>query len=122
MFPPPGSRSCWASSLSSPSVSTAGKSRSRLSPGGCCRQRSFAGTERDRSVRLPRQRSEASGDYRRSPARARRIRQAMYTYGRNRGCRISLDYTYRGMQVALLENEMLEVGILVDKGADVFQF
>src|SRR5207248_9156603 len=46
----------------------------------------------------------------------------MYTYGRKDGCRISLDYTYKGMRVAFLENELLEVGILVDKGADVFQF
>jgi hypothetical protein len=46
----------------------------------------------------------------------------MYTYGRKTGCRISLDYTYRGMRVAFLENETLRVGILLDKGADVFEF
>lgn len=46
----------------------------------------------------------------------------MYTYGRKGGCRISLDYTYKGMRVAFLENELLRVGILVDKGADVFEF
>jgi hypothetical protein len=46
----------------------------------------------------------------------------MYTYGRKTGCRISLDYTYRGMKVAFLENEAIRVGILVDKGADVFEF
>src|SRR5437762_12856774 len=46
----------------------------------------------------------------------------MYSHGRKGGCRISLDYTYKGMRVAFLENELLEVGILVDKGADVFQF
>lgn len=46
----------------------------------------------------------------------------MYTHGRKTGCRISLDYTYRGMQVAFLENQVLRVGILVDKGADVFEF
>ncbi|HEV8338561.1 MAG TPA: aldose 1-epimerase [bacterium] len=46
----------------------------------------------------------------------------MYTYGRKVGCRISLDYTYKGMRVAFLENETLRVGVLVDKGADIFEF
>ncbi len=47
---------------------------------------------------------------------------AMYTHGRKQGCRISLDYTYRGMRVAFLENEVLRVGVLLDKGADIFEF
>lgn len=46
----------------------------------------------------------------------------MYTYGRKTGCRVSLDYTYRDMRVAFLENDLVRVGILVDKGADVFTF
>jgi len=46
----------------------------------------------------------------------------MYTHGRKQGCRISLDYTYKGMRVAFMENEALRVGILLDKGADVFEF
>lgn len=46
----------------------------------------------------------------------------MYTYGRKTGCRISLDYTYRKMRVAFLENELLRVGVLLDKGADIFEF
>lgn len=46
----------------------------------------------------------------------------MYTYGRKQGCRMSLDYTYRDMRVAFLENELIHVGILLDKGADVFTF
>ncbi|MBL8153691.1 MAG: aldose 1-epimerase [Anaerolineae bacterium] len=46
----------------------------------------------------------------------------MYTYGRKEGCRISLDYTYKGMRVAYLENELLRVGVLLDKGADIFDF
>jgi hypothetical protein len=45
----------------------------------------------------------------------------MYTHGREQGCRISLDYTYRGMRVAFLENEELCVGVLTDKGGDVFE-
>lgn len=46
----------------------------------------------------------------------------MYTYGRKEGCRVSLDYTYKGMKVAFLENDLIRVGVLVDKGADVFEF
>jgi hypothetical protein len=46
----------------------------------------------------------------------------MYTHGRKQGCRISLDYTYKGLQIAYLENELLRVGLLLDKGADVFEF
>jgi len=45
----------------------------------------------------------------------------MYTYGRKQGCRISLDYTYKGMRVAFLENELLRAGVLLDKGADIFE-
>ena len=46
----------------------------------------------------------------------------MYMYGRKTDCRVSLDYTYRGMKVAFLENDVLRTGILVDKGADIFEF
>lgn len=46
----------------------------------------------------------------------------MYTHGRKEGCRISLDYTYKGMRVAFLENELVRVGVLLDKGADIFEF
>ncbi len=46
----------------------------------------------------------------------------MYVYGRNSGCRITADYTYRGMRVAFLENELLRIGVLIDKGADIFTF
>lgn len=46
----------------------------------------------------------------------------MYTHGRKRGCRISLDYTYKGMRVAYLANDLLRVGVLLDKGADIFEF
>jgi hypothetical protein len=46
----------------------------------------------------------------------------MYTYGRKIGCRISLDYTYKGMRIAYLENEVIRVGVLLDKGADVFEY
>lgn len=46
----------------------------------------------------------------------------MYTHGRKAGARVSLDYTYRGMRVAYLENETVSIGVLVDKGADIFEF
>jgi len=46
----------------------------------------------------------------------------MYTYGRKTGCRMSLDYTYRGMRIAYLENEAICVGVLLDKGADIFEY
>jgi len=46
----------------------------------------------------------------------------MYTYGRKTGCRITLDYTYRGMRIAYLENDAVRIGVLLDKGADVFEF
>jgi hypothetical protein len=35
---------------------------------------------------------------------------------------MSLDYSYKGMRVAYLENEVVQVGVLLDKGADIFEF
>lgn len=46
----------------------------------------------------------------------------MYTHGRKHGCRVSLDYTYKGMKIAYLENDALRIGVLLDKGADIFEF
>jgi len=46
----------------------------------------------------------------------------MYTHGRKQDCRISLDYTYKGMRVAFLENDFIRVGVLIDKGGDIFEF
>lgn len=40
---------------------------------------------------------------------------------RNHHCRLA-EYTLRGLRVLFLENELLRVGVLVDKGADIFQF
>jgi hypothetical protein len=51
-----------------------------------------------------------------------KVNPLMYTHGRKQGCRVSLDYTYKGMRIAYLENEELRVGVLVDKGADIFEF
>jgi galactose mutarotase-like enzyme len=41
---------------------------------------------------------------------------------RNYGCRLWDDYAYKGMRVVVLENELLRISILVDKGTDIFEF
>ena len=41
---------------------------------------------------------------------------------RHYGCRIIDELQYKGMRTIILENEILRVGILLDKGADIFQF
>ncbi len=45
----------------------------------------------------------------------------LYRPQRNWGPRI-LEYRYKGMRAAFLENEKLRVGVLVDKGTDVIKF
>jgi len=40
---------------------------------------------------------------------------------RNYACRVSDDYLYRGLRVVVLENEKLRVGVLADKGTDIFE-
>ena len=40
---------------------------------------------------------------------------------RNHGCRLR-QYQYDGHRLLFLENELLRVGVLVDKGADIFEF
>lgn len=44
-----------------------------------------------------------------------------YQQERNHGCRVSDAWTYRGLRTVVLENEVLRVVVLVDKGADVYQ-
>lgn len=46
---------------------------------------------------------------------------AQYTNIRNYGCRIS-EFVYQGLKVVILENELLRVGILADKGTDIYEF
>lgn len=41
---------------------------------------------------------------------------------RNWGCRISLDHQYKGYRMAVLENDVLRVSVLLDKGADIVEF
>ena len=44
-----------------------------------------------------------------------------YTHERNFGCRLR-EYLYKGLRTVSLENEMLRVSILADKGTDIFEF
>ena len=44
-----------------------------------------------------------------------------YQDERTTGCRISDSWTYRGLKTVILENEVLRVSIISDKGADVFE-
>lgn len=44
-----------------------------------------------------------------------------YQAERTNGCRISDSWTYRNLKTAILENELLRVVVLVDKGADIYQ-
>ncbi len=41
---------------------------------------------------------------------------------RNHGCRISDAWRYEGMKTLILENELLRVVVLVDKGSDIIEF
>jgi hypothetical protein len=41
---------------------------------------------------------------------------------RNWGCRVSLDYIYKGYKLAVLENDQLRVTVLLDKGGDIVEF
>ena len=45
-----------------------------------------------------------------------------YQDERNHGCRVSDAWSYRGLKTAVLENELLRIVILIDKGADIYQF
>lgn len=38
------------------------------------------------------------------------------------GCRVSDEWTLRGMRVAVLENEVLRVVVIIDKGAEIIEF
>ncbi|MFB0546342.1 MAG: aldose 1-epimerase [Anaerolineae bacterium] len=45
-----------------------------------------------------------------------------YLHTRNYGCRLSTDYSYRGLRVVVMENEKLRLTILLDKGSDIHEF
>ena len=40
---------------------------------------------------------------------------------RNHGCRINVDLVYKGLRLLLMENELLRLSILVDKGTDIIE-
>ncbi len=45
-----------------------------------------------------------------------------YQDERNYGCRVSDDWMFRGLKTVVMENEVLRIFILADKGADIYQF
>jgi len=45
-----------------------------------------------------------------------------YQLERTHGCRISDSWTYRGLKTAIIENELVRIVVLVDKGADIYSF
>ena len=45
-----------------------------------------------------------------------------YQDERSYGCRVSDAWTYRGLKTVVLENELLRIVVLADKGADIYQF
>lgn len=46
----------------------------------------------------------------------------LYHHFRNYGCRLNTNYSYKGLRVAVLENEWLRISVLIDKGTDIFEF
>ncbi len=45
----------------------------------------------------------------------------LYNHERNYGCRIC-EVIYKGLKTVFLENEKIRIGILADKGTDIFEF
>lgn len=41
---------------------------------------------------------------------------------RNYGCRINDEFTFRGMRVMVMENDLLRISILLDKGTTIFEY
>lgn len=46
----------------------------------------------------------------------------LYFHIRNFGCRLNTDLFYKSLRVATLENELLRISLLIDKGTDIFEF
>ncbi len=46
----------------------------------------------------------------------------MYNVDRNFGCRISDEWTLKGLKTVVMENEFLRISILADKGSDIYEF
>ena len=49
------------------------------------------------------------------------MQEPFYTHERNYGCRIT-ESVYRGLRSVTLENEILRVSFLADKGSDIYEF
>ena len=49
------------------------------------------------------------------------LQQPAYTHERNFGCRIT-ETIYRGLRTVTMENEIIRVTFLADKGSDIFEF
>ena len=47
--------------------------------------------------------------------------QPTYTHERNYGCRVT-EAIYRGLRTVTLENEIIRVTVLADKGSDIIEF
>lgn len=45
-----------------------------------------------------------------------------YPQDRNWGCRISDEHYFRGLRLLTLENELLRVTVIIDRGTDVYEF
>ena len=45
-----------------------------------------------------------------------------YSHDRNWGCRISDEHIFRGLRTLVMENELLRVSVLLDKGTDIYEF
>jgi len=45
-----------------------------------------------------------------------------YTHERNFGCRISDGYAYKGWKLLVLENELLRIEVIPEKGSDIWSF
>lgn len=45
----------------------------------------------------------------------------LYTHERNFGCRLH-EFVYKGLKTVFIENEKIRVGIIVDRGTDIFEF
>jgi hypothetical protein len=45
-----------------------------------------------------------------------------YQDERTSGCRVSDAWTYRGLKTVILENELVRITVLADKGADISSF
>jgi hypothetical protein len=45
----------------------------------------------------------------------------LYTHERNFGCRLH-EFIYRGLKIIYIENEKIRVGVILDRGTDIFEF